>query len=138
MKIEFEDLKKMLHAATGNVKDFVMNNDEFIYDFLNNIEWAKAKEKANELIMRCAMKLPPLSSVPEGYDVWKQSKLLAQYWVKEIIKAIKEVDSNTNLTFWMAVITEIQKWDEGEKQKHWVGDEFLWKTKSKISPSEKS
>ena len=46
MKIEFEDLKKLLHAATGNVKDFVMNEDEFIYDFLNRKEWAKAKVKS--------------------------------------------------------------------------------------------
>lgn len=124
MKIEFEDLKKLLHAATGNVKDFVMNNDEFIYDFLNKAEWIKAKEKANELIMRCAMKLPPQSSAPKDYDVWKQSKLLATYWVKEIIEAVKEVDADTSLTFWMAVITEINKWDLGDKQLECTLDEI--------------
>ena len=116
MKIEFEDLKKLLHAATGNVKDYVMNSEGFVFDFLNRLEWAKAKGKANELIMRCAMKLPPQSSAPKDYDVWKQSKLLAIYWVKEIIEAVKEVDTNTSLTYWMAVITEIHKWDEGDKQ----------------------
>lgn len=116
MEIKFEDLKKLLHAATGNVKDYVMNSEGFVFDFLNRLEWAKAKEKANELIMRCAMKLPPQSSAPKDYDVWKQSKLLAIYWVKEIIEAIKEIDAKTSLTFWMAVISEIHKWDEGDKQ----------------------
>ena len=125
MKIDFEDLKKLLHAATGNVKDFVMNNDEFIYDFLNKTEWAKAKGKANELIMRCAMKLPPQSSAPNDYDVWKQSKLLATYWVKEIIEAIKEVDANASLNFWMAVIAEIARWDLGDKQVECTVDDLL-------------
>lgn len=124
MKIEFEILKGLLHAATGNVKDFLTNEDEFIYEYLNRKEWKKAKEKANELIMCCAMKLPPQSSAPKDYDVWEQSKLLATFWVKEIIEAIKEVDAQTSLTFWMAVITEIHKWDLGDKQLECTLDEI--------------
>lgn len=31
-----QGLKKLLHIATGNIKDFVLNEDEFIKDHLEN------------------------------------------------------------------------------------------------------
>lgn len=34
LEIEYSKLKSLLHAATGNVKDFVMNEDEFINNHL--------------------------------------------------------------------------------------------------------
>lgn len=34
IEIEYSKLKSLLHAATGNVRDFVMNQDEFINTFL--------------------------------------------------------------------------------------------------------
>lgn len=34
LEIEYSKLKSLLHAATGNVKDFVMNEDEFINNYL--------------------------------------------------------------------------------------------------------
>ena len=44
VNISIEDLKKILHAATGNVKDFVMHEDEFIDDFLNSNEISRSCE----------------------------------------------------------------------------------------------
>ena len=37
IEIELERLKELLHVATGNIKDFVMDNDGFIYYPLQNL-----------------------------------------------------------------------------------------------------
>ena len=51
IKIEFQQLIKLLHAVTGNVKDFVMNNEGFVIEYLKlqNLKYSKltAKNRPN-------------------------------------------------------------------------------------------
>ena len=57
VNLSIEDLKKILHAATGNVKDFVMHEDEFIQDFLSS----------NGIPMSCELTIVSLTSRLEKF-----------------------------------------------------------------------
>lgn len=37
MNISRKDLKKLIHCATNNIRDFVTNEDDFIDDFLKSV-----------------------------------------------------------------------------------------------------
>lgn len=45
LELTREELTKILRAATGNVKDFVMNNDEFIDEHLKAINYIPCCEQ---------------------------------------------------------------------------------------------
>lgn len=47
IKIEFKELMKLLHAATGNVKNFAMDNEGFVIEFLKlqNLNYSKLTSK---------------------------------------------------------------------------------------------
>ena len=48
-KIELtrEELKTMLHSATGNVKDFVMDNDNFIEGMIQAMNFSRCSTEFN-------------------------------------------------------------------------------------------
>ena len=45
MEISRSDLKKLLHCATNNIRDFVHDNDKFIDEFLSNIKDEELKDE---------------------------------------------------------------------------------------------
>ncbi len=66
LELTREELTKILHAATGNVKDFVMNNDEFIDEQLKAINY-----------IPCCEQLPSKDCVKkisnEKFNEWRKS-----------------------------------------------------------------
>ena len=49
MELTREELKKLLHSATGNIKDFVTNNDKFIDDWIT-------ENKVNDVVLDAVIK----------------------------------------------------------------------------------
>ena len=50
MELTREELKKLLHSATGNIKDFVTNNDKFIDDWITE---NKVNNVVSDDVIKC-------------------------------------------------------------------------------------